>query len=294
MDSDAIYNNFVLRVMAARSPSVGLREALCKRDSRSKLECPVQFLLSLRSIVSKLAMISSITQKMGEAKVKVRHVPKQFSTTPNVKAAKHSSTKALTTLRNRKGILNPSTFRSVRNPKPTTIEVPKDRVVAKTLLFHSPKKVVKLKKSVEWNSSLRKACAGMKKLEINNGSKKNALGCNNRPLDVPRKQLRVREVKSRVYDSLHCQKKKNEEAKSVKPLEKNNINKDLLSSEAPMHRRTDEKTQSKMASISESEGDNEMLWHLTSEQLNCAKDKPVKKDVPGRHETSKSIQKVAY
>ncbi|KAE8668357.1 Proline iminopeptidase isoform 1 [Hibiscus syriacus] len=363
MDSEAIYKNFVLRVMAARSPSVGLRKALCKRDSRSKLECPRTVpAKSSKSRVSKLAMISSISQKMGEAKVKVRHVPKQSSTTPNVKAVKQSSTKALTTPRNRKGLLNPGTFRSVRNPKLTTIEVPKDRVVAKALVFHSPKKVVKLKKSVEWSSSLRKACAGMKKLEINVGSKKNALGCNNKPLDVPRKQLRGREIKSRVYDSLHCRKQKNEEAKSVKPLNKKNSNKDFPLSKAPMHRKPHEKdsvespsdslkqavsenikisspTSSKMASISESEGDNEINERSIHEenietcsdnieipeetvndekenalatnirvsennkenktasdenrQLNCAKGKPVQKDVLGRGKTSKNIQKGA-
>ncbi|XP_039062978.1 uncharacterized protein LOC120207611 [Hibiscus syriacus] len=339
MDSEAIYKNFVLRVMAARSPSVGLRKALGKRDSRSKLECPRTVpAKSSKSSVSKLAMISSILQKMGEAKVKVIHVPKQGSSSPNVKAAKQSSTKALTTPRNQKGLLNPGTFQSVRNPKPTTIEVPKDRVVAKALVFHSPKKVVKLKKSVEWSSSLRKVCAGMKKLEINDGSKKNALGCINKPLDVQRKQLRGREVKSRVYDSLHCQKQMNEEAKSVKRLKKKNSNKDLLLSEAPMYRKPDEKdlvespsdsleqavsentkisspSRSKMASISESEGDNEINENDDKEnalasnirvsenskenttasdenrQLNCSRGKTVKKYVLGRHETSKNIQK---
>ncbi|KAK8616539.1 hypothetical protein V6N13_018087 [Hibiscus sabdariffa] len=340
MDSEEIYKNFVLRVMAARSPSVGLRKGLCKRDSKSKLECPRTVpAKSSKSRVSKLAMISSISQKMGESKVKVKHVPRQSSTTLNVKAAKQSSTKALTTPRNRKGISNPSTFRSVRNPKPTTIEVPKDRVVAKALVFHSPKKVVKLKKSVEWSSSLRKICATMKKLEINDGSKKNALGCNNKPLDAPRKQFRGREVKSRVFDSLHCQKQKTEEAKSVKRLKKKNSDKDLLLSEAPMYRKPDEKdsvesssdslekadgentkisspSSSKMASISESEGGNEINEHGDKEnvlasnirvsennkenaaasgenrQFNSARRKPVKKDVlGGRHETSKNIQK---
>ncbi|KAK8563157.1 hypothetical protein V6N13_018302 [Hibiscus sabdariffa] len=365
MDSEAIYKNFVLRVMAARSPSVGLRKALCKRDSRSKLECPRTVpAKSSKSRVSKLAMISSISQKMGEAKVRVRHVAKQSSTTPNVKAAKQSSTKALTAPRNPKGLLNPATFRSVRNPKPTSIVVPKDRVVAKALVFHSPKKVVKLKKSVEWSSSLRKICTGMKKLEISDGSKKNALGCNNKPVDAPRKQLRGREVKSRVYDSLHCQKQKTQEAKSLKRLQKKNSDKDLPLSEAPMCPKPIEKdsvestsknpfdsleqaigenvkisspSRSKMTSISESEWDNEINERGNHEetikscskdikipgatenddkenalasnirvgendkenatasdenrQLNCATSKPVKKDVLGRHETSKNIQK---
>ncbi|KAK8626617.1 hypothetical protein V6N13_134253 [Hibiscus sabdariffa] len=343
MDSEAIYKNFVLRVMAARSPSVGLRKALCKRDSRSKLECPRTVPTKpSKSRVSKLAMISSISQKMGEAKVRVRHVAKQSSTTPNVKAAKQSSTKALTAPRNQKGLLNPATFRSVRNPKPTTIVVPKDRVVAKALVFHSPKKVVKLKKSVEWSSSLRKICTGMKKLEISDGSKKNALGCNNKPVDAPRKQLRGREVKSRVYDSLHCQKQKTQEAKSLKRLQKKNSDKDLPLSEAPMcpkpiekdsvestsknpfdsleqaigdeinergnHEETikscskdieipeatenDDKENVLSSNIRAGENDKENATASDeNRQLNYATSKPVKKDVLGRHETSKNVQK---
>ncbi|PPD89330.1 hypothetical protein GOBAR_DD13694 [Gossypium barbadense] len=240
MDPEEIYKNFVLRVMAARSPSVGLRKALCRRDSRLKLECPRTVpAKSSKSRVSRLAMISSISTKMGEAKVKV----KQSSTTPNVKkatAAKQPSTKALTTPRNKKGVSNPGTFRSVRNPKPTTVEVPKDRVVAKALVFHSPKKVVKLKKSVEWSSSLRRICSGMKKLEITDGSKKNALGCS-KPLAASRKQLRGREVKSRVYDSLHCQNQKTQEAKSINRLKKKKNENELPFSEAALGRHQDEK-----------------------------------------------------
>ncbi|MFQ6662804.1 hypothetical protein Gotur_030528 [Gossypium turneri] len=240
IDPEEIYKNFVLRVMAARSPSVGLRKALCRRDSRLKLECPRTVpAKSSKSRVSRLAMISSISTKMGEAKVKV----KQSSTTPNVKkatAAKQPSTKALTTPRNKKGVSNPGTFRSVRNPKPTTVEVPKDRVVAKALVFHSPKKAVKLKKSVEWSSSLRRICSGMKKLEITDGSKKNALGCN-KPLAAPRKQLRGREVKSRVYDSLHCQNQKTQEAKSINRLKKKKNENELPLSEAALGRQQDEK-----------------------------------------------------
>ncbi|OMO75333.1 hypothetical protein CCACVL1_16223 [Corchorus capsularis] len=228
LDSEAIYKNFVLRVMAARSPSVRLRKAIYSKDKSSNLQCPRTVpAKSSKSRVSRLAMISSISQKMGETKVKVRTVPKQDATTPNVKAAKERSVKALTTPRNKKGLSNPGTFRSVRNPKPTKIEVPKSKVVAKALVFHSPKKAVKLKKSVELSSSsLRKICAGMKKLEITDGNKKNELGCN-KPLDASRKQLRGREVKSRVFDSLYSQNQKKQEAKSSKCLKKKNKEKDL-------------------------------------------------------------------
>ncbi|XP_022762838.1 uncharacterized protein LOC111308633 [Durio zibethinus] len=244
MDSEAIYKNFVLRVMAARSPSVRLRKALYRKDSSSNLECPRTVpAKSSKSRVSRLAMISSIPQKMGEAKVKVRPVPKQSATTPNVKAAKQSSTKALTTPRNRKGLSNPGTFQSVRNPKPTTIEVPKNRVVAKALVFHSPKRAVKLKKSVELSSSLRKICRGMEKVEI---TEKNTLGCK-KPLDASRKQLRGREVKSRVYDSLHFQNQKKQEAKSVRCSKKKNKGKDLqLPTKGPMCHKLNEKYSTEM------------------------------------------------
>ncbi|XWS40337.1 hypothetical protein CRYUN_Cryun18bG0132300 [Craigia yunnanensis] len=237
MDSEAIYKNFVLRVMAARSPSVRLRKALCRKDSSANLQCPRTVPAKpSKSRVSRLAMISSISQKMGEAKLKVGRVPKQTATTPDVKAAKQLSTKALTTPRNKKGPSNPGTFRSVRNPKPTTIEVPKSRVVAKALVFHSPKKSVKLKKSVE----LRKICAGMKKLEI---TEKNTLGCN-KPLDASRKQLRGRKVKSRVYDSLHSQNQKKQEVKSLKCLKKKNKGTDKQLFKGPMSHKGNEKNSS--------------------------------------------------
>ncbi|XVF45795.1 hypothetical protein PTKIN_Ptkin02bG0235500 [Pterospermum kingtungense] len=249
MDSEAIYKNFVLRVMAARSPSVRLRKA------SSILQCPKTVPAKpSKSRVSKLAMISSISQKMGEPKVKVRPVSKQSATataTPNVKAAKGSSAKALTTPRNKKGISNPGTFRSVRNPKPTTTEVPKTRVVSKALVFQSPKKAVKLKKSVELSSSsLRKICAGMKKLEI---SEKNTLRPS-KPLDGARKQLRGREVKSRVFDSLNSQnQKKKQEAKPSKCLKKKNKEKDLQLTKGPMCRKPNEKASTEIGVEAKSE-----------------------------------------
>ncbi|XP_054793846.1 uncharacterized protein LOC129299395 [Prosopis cineraria] len=41
LDSEAIYKNFVLRVMAARSPNVRLRKALNKREASANLKCPL-------------------------------------------------------------------------------------------------------------------------------------------------------------------------------------------------------------------------------------------------------------
>ncbi|XVF68151.1 hypothetical protein PTKIN_Ptkin10aG0180900 [Pterospermum kingtungense] len=332
MDSEAIYKNFVLRVMAARSPSVRLRKALYNKDSSSNLRCPQTVpAKSSKSRVSRLAMISSISHKMGDAKVKVRPVPKQSVTTPNVKPAKQVSTKALTAPRNNKGLSNPGAFRSVRNPKPTTIEVPKNRVVAKALVFHSPKKSVKLKKSVE----LRKICAGMKKLEV---TEKNTMGCD-KALGTSRKQFRGREVKSRVYDCLHSQNQKKQEPKSLKCLKKKDSTEKEIEAKSKdgsledcsnerLEQAMDEKVEfscplrSDMTCISICEGnykpcskDKEIIEAMETDdkeseskvmeiddkenasafdinRLDCTTGKLVKNDVLGKHEASKSTQKV--
>ncbi|XP_021903810.1 cylicin-2 isoform X2 [Carica papaya] len=212
MDPEAIYKNFVLRVMAARSPSIGLRKALCRKDSSKNMKCPQTVpAKSSKSRVSKLAMISSISQKMVDAKVKT--ISKQ-NATPNATAKPSAAVaKALTTPRNKNSRSNPATFRSIRNPKATTIAIPNNSVVAKALVFPSPKKTVKLKQSVELGTSMRKLCDGMKKLEITN-TKQEILGPNKKPLPVeaPRKQRKGREIKSRVYDSLLSKTSKGQEA----------------------------------------------------------------------------------
>ncbi|KAK9941714.1 hypothetical protein M0R45_007410 [Rubus argutus] len=217
LDSEEIYKNFVLRVMAARSPNVKLRKALNRKSP--SLKCPLTApAKSSKSRVSRLALISSVSHKLVDAKDKARPLHTKISaTTPNVKAKQPSCvTKALTTPRNRKPISNPDTFRSVRNPKPKNAVVPKNRVVAKALVFHSPKKTMKTMGSLERGSNVGKLCVAMKKLEITSG-KKHVLGYNKPlPSDTPRKKLRGREVKSRVFESLHSNKDKGQEAKSMK------------------------------------------------------------------------------
>ncbi|XP_024165481.2 uncharacterized protein LOC112172388 [Rosa chinensis] len=136
LDSEAIYKNFVLRVMAARSPNVKLRKALNRKSP--SLKCPLTApAKSSKPRVSRLALISSISHKIVDAKDKARPLhTKITATTPNVKAKQPSSVaKALTTPRNRKPISNPDTFRSVRNSKAKNVVVPKNRVVAKALVF---------------------------------------------------------------------------------------------------------------------------------------------------------------
>ncbi|CAB4290795.1 unnamed protein product [Prunus armeniaca] len=210
LDSEAVYKNFVLRVMAARSPNVRHRKT-------PSLKCPLTApAKSSKPRVSRLALISSFSRKMVDVKDKARPLQK-ISATPNVKAKQPSSVaKALTSPRNRKPISNPDTFRSVRNPKLKNVAVPKNRVVAKALVFHSPKKAVRTKVSKEWGSPVGKMCSAMKKLEITSG-KKHVLGYKKPlPLDTSRKQFRGREVKSRVFDSLHSNNCKGQEAKSMK------------------------------------------------------------------------------
>uniref|UniRef100_A0A3N7FMU9 Uncharacterized protein n=1 Tax=Populus trichocarpa TaxID=3694 RepID=A0A3N7FMU9_POPTR len=192
MDSEAIYKNFVLRVMAARSPNIRLRKALYRKDSGANIKCPRT--APAKSSKPRVALISSISKKMVDQKVKVKPLAKR-NATPNVREKQSSvASKALTTPRNKKRLSNPDAFRSVRNPK--AMDIANSRVVAKAL-FRSPNKSVSTKTLIELDTTVNKICAGVKKFEVTDG-KKHA----NTPLppNALRKQPRGREVKSRVYD----------------------------------------------------------------------------------------------
>ncbi|KAL3614404.1 hypothetical protein CASFOL_042478 [Castilleja foliolosa] len=165
MDSEAIYKKFVLRVMAARSPNIiRLRKILDRTASR---KCPLSAPPKpSKPRLSKTALVSSFSKKTTDDKEKVvKPVPKPRST-PLAKS-KPVAAKYLTTPRNKKCIQNDNAFRSVQNPKPINTDVPKNRVVAKALVFQSPKKkTVKVKTSVELRTPVSKLCQGMNKLEI--------------------------------------------------------------------------------------------------------------------------------
>ncbi|KAK7328044.1 hypothetical protein VNO77_22139 [Canavalia gladiata] len=218
LDSEAIYKNFVLRVMAARSPNVRLRKALNRKEASANLKCPLTAPAKPR--VSRMALISSLSHKAADNNAKVKPLSK-VAATPNAKVKQSPSVaKALTTPRNQKKVSNIEQFRSVQSKKSMTVAVPKSRVVAKALVFHSPKKVVKIKSSVELNTAMRALCSAMKKLELN-GAKKNGVECNNsfaRP--ASRKQFRGREVKSRVFDSLYSNNRKEPETITSKEKKK--------------------------------------------------------------------------
>ncbi|KAK0583331.1 hypothetical protein LWI29_035793 [Acer saccharum] len=225
MDSEEIYKNFVLRVMAARSPNVRFRKTLCRKDPSTNVKCPLTVpAKSSKSRISRLAMVSSISQKMVDGKVKARPLFPKNSPTQNEKTKQSSvAAKSLTTPRNKKRLSNPGTSRSVRNPNPTSIVVPKNRVVAKALVFHSPKKTVKIKTSAELSTRMKAICAGMKKLEITGGKKQESGHNKTLPLEGSRKLFRGREVKSRVYDSLRSKNCQGKEVKSSKCLKKKNV-----------------------------------------------------------------------
>lgn len=154
-----------------------------------------------------MAFISSLSHKVTDNNVRAKPLSKVAAKTPNAKVKQPPSVaKALTTPRNQNKASNQEQFRSVQSKKAMTVAVPKSRVVAKTLVFHSPKKVVvKTKSSVELKTAMKTLCSAMKKLEFN-GVKKNGEGsCSNNSLQVAasRKQFKGREVKSRVFDSLY-------------------------------------------------------------------------------------------
>ncbi|KAL3723923.1 hypothetical protein ACJRO7_036002 [Eucalyptus globulus] len=209
LDAEAIYKNFVLRVMAARSPNVRLRKALTRKPINTTEKCPLSAPAKpSRSRLPRLAILSSISGKpVNCGKERVKTSRPVVAPTPNAKAKQPSNVaKALTTPRNTKRVSNPELFRSVRNPKAKPNAGQNKRMVAKALAFPSPKKAAKIKISSELGTTMKKICAEMKKLDIA-GQKMNILGYDTpAPIAGSKKKVRAREVKSRVFDSLRTQK----------------------------------------------------------------------------------------
>ncbi|PIN04514.1 hypothetical protein CDL12_22954 [Handroanthus impetiginosus] len=217
MDSEAIYKKFVLRVMAARSPNIKLRKALERRNaSRTPIKCPLSAPpKSSKPRLSRMAVISSLSEKMADEK-------KRPGSTPMTKT-KQVAAKYLTTPRNNRCAQNQSSFRSVQNPKPSKIDVPKSRMVAKALVFHSPKKTIKVKTSVELRTPVSKLCEGMKKLEISS-QKKRVLGYSSKSVkelstNSSRRQFSSCKVKTKpeqVPSSQTCNNKETKSARLIK------------------------------------------------------------------------------
>ncbi|CAL5329477.1 unnamed protein product [Camellia sinensis] len=137
MDPEAISKNFVLQVMAARSPNIRLHKALNKKASSVNEKCPLSGPAKpSTSRISRLAVISSFSQKMGDARGKVKQLLSKLSSTPNPKV-KQVAAKYLTTPRNKNCLPSLNSFRSVQNLKPTNIAEPKNRTVAKALVLRT-------------------------------------------------------------------------------------------------------------------------------------------------------------
>ncbi|KAL0334999.1 UNVERIFIED_CONTAM: hypothetical protein Sradi_4711800 [Sesamum radiatum] len=190
MDSEAIYKNFVLR---------------------TPIKCPLSAPpKSSKPRVSRMAIISSISEKMVDDKKRVVRPILKPRSTPVTKT-KPVAAKYLTTPRNKKCVVNENSFRSVQNPKPTNSEEPKGRIVAKALVFRSPKKSIKVKTSVELRTPISKLCDGMDKLEI---QRKHALGYSGKSS----KNL-IKNPSRRPVEPLDSQTCTNQEAKSGKSIE---------------------------------------------------------------------------
>lgn len=248
-----------------------------------------------RSRVSRLAMISSIPQKAnGNIKSKeVKVISTNRNATPKAKVSSVPQ-KALT--ERKKQMQSPAAFRSVQNPRSAKIKVSENRVVAKALVFQSPKKVVKLKRSVELSSSVKKLCNGMRKLEIE--SKRNGLEVNDKIMSsVPsRRPLKTREVKSRVFDSLRSQRLIDEKAKGLGTLKQKVKKKKepvLSSDPSEAHEANGKELENKSlcctSSVPRSEetsGNEEFLVENKFEELSDILKVNVKNQLQGREDTA--------
>ncbi|KAL8541674.1 hypothetical protein ACS0TY_002803 [Phlomoides rotata] len=218
MDSEEIYKNFVLRVMAARSPNVRLRKAIERNGSRTPIKCPLSAPPKPpKPRLSRMAIISSISKKMVDDKKRVAKPLLKNASTPVTKT-KPVAAKYLTTPRIKKSTSDQNIFRSVRNPKPVNVEAGKGRVVAKGLVFHSPKKAIKVKTSVELRTPISKLCQGMNKLEISS-QRKRTLGCSsksskNSSNSLSSRQLSGRKVQRKPEEPNSSEMRTNREAKA--------------------------------------------------------------------------------
>ncbi|KAI3712326.1 hypothetical protein L1987_70877 [Smallanthus sonchifolius] len=216
INPEEISKNFVLRVLAARSPNIKLRKALNREHARIK--CPLS--APAKPSKPRIPRFAMVSDKNGDPQSKTGSCSKVRST-PVVKS-RQVAAKYMTTPRNKVCHPNPNSFRSVQNPKTTTVDVPKNRTVAKALVFRSPKKAIILKKSVELHTPLTKICEGMKRLAIAS-QKKTLKGSVTKPKkpeteESSRKQLKIcrSEKKSKDLAPSKCTKTQNKKTPTYK------------------------------------------------------------------------------
>ncbi|GAB2219373.1 hypothetical protein Droror1_Dr00007008 [Drosera rotundifolia] len=173
MDPEEIYRNFVLRIMAARSPNLKLRRALNKRAISDSKKCPASAPPKpSQSRILRLAAVPVFPHKKTKSQETVQPASKAIST-PKARV-RHVAAKYMTTPRGRRCSGNPKPFQSVRNPEKKSIMHKNDKVVAKALVFNSPQKSGKAKASEECYTPITRLCKKMKKLEITSEKKSHA------------------------------------------------------------------------------------------------------------------------
>ncbi|GAB2292071.1 hypothetical protein Dimus_026319 [Dionaea muscipula] len=163
MDSETIYRNFLLRVMAARSPNVMLRKALNKRAISKN--CPASAPpRPSKSRIPRLALVPAISRKKIDSMI-VR--PRPLST-PKARVKHVAAKYMMTTPRGRRGSGNPKPFQSVRDPEKKRVLQKNDHVVAKALVFNSPRKPGKPKaaSAEEDTPPISTLCKKMRKVEM--------------------------------------------------------------------------------------------------------------------------------
>ncbi|CAL5377775.1 unnamed protein product [Camellia sinensis] len=223
-------------------------KALNKKASSVNEKCPLSVPAKpSKSGISRLAVISSFSQEMVDARGKVKPLSK-LSSTPNPKV-KQVAAKYLTTPGNKNCLPSPNSFRSVQNPKPTSIAEPNNRTVAKALVFQSPKKVISIKTSSELCTPLTKICEGMKRLGIS-CQRKRILGYSNKsskdirrdpnkslPLNPSRRKLSAYKDKSKakeLFGPPNCKEKGN---KPFNSMPRETVENDLIGMEIDMKSR---------------------------------------------------------
>ncbi|KAK9690553.1 hypothetical protein RND81_09G137100 [Saponaria officinalis] len=284
LDSEAIYKNFVLRVMAARSPNVRFQRALSRKPPSDIKKCPMSAPpKSSKSRIPRLALAASITKKLMEdgkdgtirpapvnpaskPKARVKHVPAKYMTSPRKKKGGSGSPKL-------------ADFRSVRNPKKTSIVMQKNKTVAKALLFSSPKKAVKAKASeLAAATPVTRLCEGVKKLAITSEKKGVTEKASVRkllPFDASKKPSSIaqkaRTRKEHVAESSRCNKVK--EKKRVKKIDDVTIEEkiDRISRNTDRSSSEKEPTSSTERSLTAGSSDGISSTTLTSE-LNSVPD----------------------
>ncbi|XP_076886593.1 uncharacterized protein LOC143536501 [Bidens hawaiensis] len=217
INPEEISKNFVLRVMAARSPNIKLRRTLCREHS--SIKCPLSAPAKpSKPRIPRFNIASSLTShKNGDPQSKTGPCSKVGSTP--VAKTRQVAAKYMTTPRNKMCQPNPNSFRSVQNPKTTTIDAVKSRSVAKALVFRSPKKAIVLKKSVELHTPLTKICEGMKRLGLAS-QKKTVKGSVSKPEkpeteDSSRKQVKICRSEKMSKDLASAKSTKTENKKTL-------------------------------------------------------------------------------